>query len=503
MAWMLKSNQTKRREKILNEMKEDNRFPENVRQWADQGSANLISEHLIREIEVLRPILVEVLEIIANRILPRRDGVWTWRTRQDGQRGHTLATEKRAARNGEIRIFGQRGLSLERLEQIEELRRRCQSLNRSLLHTPGERPRMGRLARGQELPDPCPEILEKMESLREQRVNQTAHLILAEALGVRLRPPAKSPEERRQRDIHGEYELIPGRRPVDFIVLEDLTRYQTGQDRPRRENSRLMKWCHRAILDKIKELCEPYGIPILETPPAYTSRFSSRDGQPGFRAIELTPKHRNKFPWRGDLQRLEEIQEDKKKVDREEKERLVCVRHLFDCLDDINKNREPGKPPRTLIAPLSGGPLFVPMRGPIIQADINAAINLALRAIASPQCHDIHTRVRTTQAQGQLRVRRENTNERFRWEEEYPVVPVDPPAAKTTDTSSRNPNYFYDPAKIAEFGKALINGIEVSSGAGLWKTVNKRAWLVVSRLNNDRLEKWGFPRQFDEEEIPF
>jgi hypothetical protein len=51
---------------------------------------------------------------------------------------------------------------------------------------------MGRKARGIELPDPCPEILDKMEALREQRVNQTAHLIVAEALGVRLRPPAKS-----------------------------------------------------------------------------------------------------------------------------------------------------------------------------------------------------------------------------------------------------------------------------------------------------------------------
>lgn len=41
------------------------------------------------------------------------------------------------------KLRGQRGLSLKRIQQLAELRRRCQSLNRSLQHTPGERSRDG------------------------------------------------------------------------------------------------------------------------------------------------------------------------------------------------------------------------------------------------------------------------------------------------------------------------------------------------------------------------
>jgi transposase len=58
-------------------------------------------------------------------------------------------------------------------------------------------------------------------------------------------------------------------------VLENLDRYLANQGRSRGENSRLMKWCHRQILGKLKQLCEPYGLRVLETPAAYSSRFCS------------------------------------------------------------------------------------------------------------------------------------------------------------------------------------------------------------------------------------
>lgn len=123
------------------------------------------------------------------------------------------------------------------------------------------------------LPDPCPALSDKLERIKEQRVNQTAHLILAEALGVEPRPHELAEGVRRERDVHAEYHRIPGREPVGFIVIEDLSRYRTSQGRAPSENSRLMKWCHRAVRDKLKELCEPFGIPVVETPPAYSSRF--------------------------------------------------------------------------------------------------------------------------------------------------------------------------------------------------------------------------------------
>ena len=501
-AWMIACDQPKRRDKAFAEMEKDEQLSDAWRDWARQRDITRLKGAMIVEIERLRPLLKDALEHIANRILPRRDAVWVWRARADAAEGHVLATERRAERDGTILIRGQRGLSLERVEQLEELRKRCQSLNRALMHTPGEKPVMGRGGRGIELPDPCPEILGKLEAVREQRVNQTAHMIVAEALGVRLRRHEITEDDRTVRDIHGEYEQIPGRRPVDLVVLEDLSRYLSSQDRPKRENSRLMKWCHRAVLAKVKELCEPYGIPVLETPAAWSSRFSSRDGRPGFRAVELTPQSRKEFPWRLDLKKHSDVIAGTRKVEPAERARLEMVCSLFDILDKLNDGRaDAGKKPRTLIAPLSGGPLFVPLGGGVMQADINAAVNLALRAVASPKTHDVHSRIRTERgADKVLNVRRGNTLERHRWDEEHQVVPQ----GRQTDGDDlgRNPNYFSDPFRLAEFGRAEINGIPAASGKELWGTVKKRAWLEANRINNDRLEKWGYGRIL-EEDIPF
>src|SRR6185437_412596 len=110
--------------------------------------------------------------------------------------------------------------------------------------------------------------------IKEQRINQTAHLILAEALGVRLCQHRIDEQDRKARDVHGEYEKISGREPVDFIVIENLDRYLTSPGRAPSENSRLMKWAHRAVRDKIKMLAEePFGILVVEAAAAYSSRF--------------------------------------------------------------------------------------------------------------------------------------------------------------------------------------------------------------------------------------
>lgn len=505
-AWALQTEepkQQKRRERVLEDIAKDQRVPDAWRAMAEKQDLTRLAGAIISEIKTLRPRLVDALEKLTNRILPRRNALWVWRKRADVPGCHVLATEARTPGDGSVRIRGQRGLSLERLEQVEELRRRCQSLNRALMHTPGERPVMGRRARGIELPDPCPEILDKMEALREQRVNQTAHLIVAEALGVRLRPPAKSSGERRAGDIHGEYEVIPGRRPADMLVLEDLSRYLTTQDRPRRENSRLMKWCHRAILLKVKELCEPFGIPVLETPPMYSSRFSSRDGQAGFRAVDLTPSHRNRFPWKNDLAEYEEMRTGRKRPSAERARHLEHAHALFEALEEANAGRiEKGKKLRTLLAPVTGGPIFVPMHGPAMQADINAAINLALRALAAPDAHDIHHRIRTTRGKDrQLKVRRDTVLEKQRWTSDFSVEPRGPQPSKAAQ-ENRNPNYFHDAAQVASFGRAEAGGVALASSLGLWSSVKQGAWHAANRLNNDRLEKWGLGRPLTEEGAP-
>jgi hypothetical protein len=190
----------------------------------------------------------DLLVRIANRILPLRGRSWHWEM-------HPSATEKNIlyhlTQNGPsldskekpVWLRGQRGLSLERIEQIEELRKRFQSLNQTIRREIGGKPPS---RRDESVPDPCPDLLDKLDNLKEQRVNQTAHMILAEALGVRLAPPAGDKKKLRDlRDQHGIYEKILDKHgkwigPVDFIVIEDLSRYRASQGRAPRENSRLM-----------------------------------------------------------------------------------------------------------------------------------------------------------------------------------------------------------------------------------------------------------------------
>lgn len=454
---------------------------------AGQTPAETIAD-IDRRLASQRELVTRSLVAIANRVVPLRDREWIWQRRDDGSGCHVLVQTDPSATLPRKQIGGQRGLSTERIEQLEELRRRCQSLNRALLHAPGERPRLGRRTKGAELPDPCPAILEKIDRLRDQRVDQTAHAILASALGVRLRAPALAPETRRARDIHGEYERF--REPVDFIVIEDLSRYLSSQDRSRRENTRLMQWSHRQLVAKLRQLCETYGIPVLATPAAYSSRFCSRTGAAGFRAVEVGPADRHAAPWCWTLQKLAAHQAGESRLEPERHAEAERVRTLFDELDRLNLGRrEAGKPPRTLLAPQAGGPMFVPLAAaPAMQADLNAAINVALRGIAAPSQHDIHHRIRTERAAGSLKVRTSSKREKARWPGGGPALQL----AASIDASERTPNVFSDGAGVADFDRVELPGVagKFALGRGLWTSVKRRAWERIAQLNSARIRSW-------------
>ncbi len=495
LSWSL-LNET-RRNRAVQEIQES----EELRELLDltgEESPDRMAEILRPKLECLRSKLPRILERIADRVLPFRNGRWVWEAHPDSSGSYIL---RRSRADGPARkIMGQRGLSFRRIEQLENLRRQAQGLNRALTQIPGREPVRGRATRGEEWPDPCPEILDKLNRTKEQRINQTAHMILAEALGVRLRIPQKPQELRATNDIHGEYERF--RDPVDFIVLEDLSRYRSSQDRAPRENSRLMQWSHRAVLGKLKELAELYGIPVVEVNAAYSSQFCSRSGVVGFRAVELTPNRKNDRYWQRKLDRPQRAGKHKSKLTEDEKRERECVRRLFATLDKINAGRKKAdKKPRTLLAPLDGGPIFVPADDstPPMQADINAAVNLALRAIASPDCHDIHPRIRTQAEGGTVRARLGSNRERARWggrSGRGPEVGLcdDPSAALA---KQRYPNFFVDRGRVAEFDRGSIDGVE-DRVAG-YPGFKKNRWKVIDRLNGAKLEKWGHKHGYDED----
>ncbi len=477
-AWMLGENS--RKEKALNEIGEQ----EDQKEWSDlakrEGNAQKLQTLVKGAIPDFYKKIEEQLLILTNRILPLRGRKWEWTQHPEKSDCCLLKQTKCGTDTTNKKIHGQRGLSMKRIEQIEELRCRLQSLNQSQRKKPGDCPPSWSEMKNNPVPDPCPDLSKKFEELKKQRVNQTAHLILAEALGVKLKAPSKPEKERKQKDIHGEYEKA--RDPVNFIVIEDLSHYKPKQDRSPSENSRLMKWSHRAVTNKLKELCEPYGIPVLEVSAAYSSKFCSRTGIPGFRAEEITIRDKNRYPYKQWL-------EEREKEDNKGQIRKKFLKELFNKLENYQVSSQTGKL-KTALAPKTGGPIFVPikkqetLRLTAIQADINAAINVGLRAIASPLVGEIHHRIRSETikeksgskkiivGKGSIEKRRFKKGTKIIMEEEKDIEKI-----------NKNSNFFIDKAKVANYEKAEIEGVKYASGKAVWTEVKNKQWKCCEELN--------------------
>jgi len=124
-------------------------------------------------------LLVDVIEFC----MPLRERHWKW----DGSRKDRLHWGDENE-DWKPKLQGMRGLSIKRLEQVLNLRQRCQSFAKleDRYHqqlVAGNCNPLDSMRRG-EADDPCPLMLDRSNRLRDQRVDQTAHLILAEALGA-------------------------------------------------------------------------------------------------------------------------------------------------------------------------------------------------------------------------------------------------------------------------------------------------------------------------------
>jgi hypothetical protein len=576
------------------------------------------------QLEKLESKLPGLLEIVANRIYASRKGRFVWGKNPDKDSCHLLdfvefSKDELAARKAiskdEKRLAGQRGLSMERIEQLEELRKLCQSLNQTLRRPIGGKPP---ISRDDSIPDPCPKILAKLDEIKEQRRNQTAHMMLAEALGLKLAGPDERPESgddaarkaQEAKDAHGEYVKVDDkghavadndskawRGVVDFIVIEDLSRYLTSQGRAPRENSRLMKWCHRAIRDKLEQMCEPFGVLMVETPAAYSSRFCSRTGVAGFRATELSAASLAESKWKWKTRKPN----DEAKEKPESKKRREQWESLYERLRKANESRDgksKGQKFRTLLAPEAGGSVFVPMADlnrehqrpakdpnhpkkyrPIIQyclvtleegqtkeprlihSDINAAVSLALRAVASPRIWSIHSRLRSeresdappkprnkkskkekdaqkagqplTEAKPDRFFVSESEKRKFRSREKpkhktdaktdaqdgdeskpekdtrIKIELNDPKQADLKSSDSHHPNFFADFANLAgaHWGAAKLEGLEhgepapthLVTGKALWGFIKGQTWKRCLFINAKRLQAWGItpPKEWE------
>jgi hypothetical protein len=194
--------------------------------------------------------------------------------------------------------------------------------------------------------------------------------------------------------------------------------------------------------------------------------------------------------------------------------------------------------PRTLFAPLAGGPVFIPIVDSIpnaelapklVQADINAAINLALRAIADPRLWTIHPRLRSQREGGNkpgkakkqkskqeapdapTEVKLLTREKRKFGEAGKPLAVKRAPSAKPDDT--RQPNFFADLAGLNELAEQLAKknpreyswltkewtSAEISGenttpplvhGKSFWGTVKAAQWKRIKEINAKRIEAW-------------
>jgi IS605 OrfB family transposase len=267
------------------------------------------------------------------------------------------------------------GLSLTRISTVRELYQLQKAF--AMRPHPGDL-RQNVSARGDDRFDKFgSSVLLVMERLRTQRVKQTASRIIEAALGIGRAPV-----------IHGKARQCKRPRiqvdaPCHVIVVENLRSYRPDEMQTRRENRQLLQWAAGKVRDRLTEACRLHGVYLRDVQPNYTSRQCSRSGLPGVRCQDvsvhdfLTKAHWARMTDDA-VKRLSEGGSDSLDA------MLLDLRVLWMNAPSGSAARQ-----RPLRIPRTGGDLFVASgpqsrEGACVQADLNAAANIGLRALLDP-----------------------------------------------------------------------------------------------------------------------
>jgi hypothetical protein len=295
-----------------------------------------------------------------------------WRKRLRWLRNWILPRGKRAKACAAIRHVG--GLSLTRIATIRSLYQVQKAFH---MRPEPDDLRKNIPAKGNDaLRDFGRSILNAMERMREQRVKQVASRIAEAALGVgRMKRPKKGKDPKRPRRRVD--------RPCHAVIIENLTYYRPEERRTRRENRQLMSWSSSKVKKYLSEACQLHGLHLREVQAGYTSRQDCRTGAPGVRCQDV-PVHRfMQLPfWRKQVAQAEKKQAEGK---GDARERFLCDLNTK-WKDRTETEWKSAKPVRI---PLKGGEVFVSAdpHSPAakgLQADLNAAANIGLRALIDP-----------------------------------------------------------------------------------------------------------------------
>ncbi len=444
-----------------------------VRALLEECKLDEVYEKVRAAAEELQHKLPKYAELVTSLILPRKHGTWKWvPEHRNGWQGSGVMRLTEEGSLPHRPVFHRGGLSVDRLTQLETLRQLLQSMGKVLSFVPGESVTFGRRLKDLKVIDPCPEILEKIENMREQRVNLIAHDIVAQALGVRLKSSRPHKNSGGLDVIHGEYERIPGREPVDFVVMENLSRYLTSLDRAPQENSGLMRWAHRQIVAKVTQLLEEiFGIPVIFTHAHYTSKFDSMTSEPGFRPMMLRPEY---LKW---LQRNGKGYECKAAA-------------VYQAIwGEVVHARKKDKVTLVLPHPTNGGELFISQQGgrfTLRNADMNAATNIAWRGLAAPESlHRVRLDIKKT---GFVPVT-DNAREKS-LKIEWRLSKLNSISADGNKISAFAVSPEWKDKSFAVYGNAETSAY-LTYGKTLWGIMKRKQWQMCHLYNIQQLKNAG------------
>lgn len=292
------------------------------------------------------------------------DGRWKMRLRQ--VREWILPRNKRA--DPAIRKVG--GLSLDRLATLTVFRRQVQVAFFARLRPDGSKAetkeRFGQKS------------LEALERLREQRVKQLASRIVEAALGVGRMEPRKGRGSQKRPEVCVD-------KPCHAIVIEDLTHYRPDETRTRWENRQLMTWSSSKVKKYLDDACLLHGLHLREVPASYTSHQDSRTGAPGVRCRDVPVNDFMQSPyWR---KQVEQARSKLAKSKLAEGKGDSLERYLCELDEKWRNKKEKWDSAGAVRIPAKGGEIFVsadPCGANGLQADLNAAANIGLRALIDP-----------------------------------------------------------------------------------------------------------------------
>ncbi len=238
-------------------------------------------------------------------------------------------------------------------------------------------------------------LLDVRDRLREQRVKQLASRITESALGLgRMQGRAVASGAARPTTSVDA--------PCHAVVIESLTRYRPDELRTRRENRQLMEWSSAKVQKYLAESCQLHGLHLREVQPNYTSRQCSRTGAPGLRAADVSAQDLLTDPWW-----KKAVARAKANIERAERERrggaladqllVNAEKWALRVAESDRQDRTPDSSRSAfhaarIVLPRRGGDLFIAESShanskghiPALQADLNAAANIGVRALLDP-----------------------------------------------------------------------------------------------------------------------